>query len=55
MRKLEKWKKTLDEGGYICAIFMNLSKVFDTLNSNLLIAKLGDCGFDTKALYYIKN
>ena len=55
MHKLEKWKKTLDEGGYICAIFMNLSKVFDTLNSNLLIAKLGARGFDTKALYYIKN
>ena len=55
MRNLEKWKKTLGKGGYICAIFMNLSKVFDTLNNNLLIAKLGACEFDTKALYYIKN
>ena len=38
---LEKRKKALDKGGYICAIFMDLSKAFDTLNRNLLIAKLG--------------
>ena len=55
MHMLEKWKKTLDKGGYICAIFMDLSKVFDTLNRNLLIAKLGAYGFDTKALHYIKS
>ena len=26
MRMLEKWKKAMDKGGYICAIFMDLSK-----------------------------
>ena len=52
---LERWKKTLDKGGYIFAIFMDLSKAFDTLNYILLIAKLGAYGFDTKALYYIKS
>ena len=30
MRILERWKKTLDKGGYICAIFMDLSKAFDS-------------------------
>ena len=31
MSMLESWKKTLDKGGYICAI---LSKAFDTLTTN---------------------
>ena len=52
---LEIWKKVLDKGGYICAIFMDLSKAFDTLNHNLLIAKLGADGFETDALRYMKS
>ena len=28
---LEIQKKALDKGGYICAIFMDLSKAFETL------------------------
>ena len=56
MSMLGRWKKTLDKGGYICAIFMDLSKAFNnTLNHKLLISKLGVYGFDTKALYYIKS
>ena len=55
MCMLEMWKKTLDKGGYVCAIFMDLSKAFDTLNHNLIIAKLGAYGFDEKALNYMKS
>ena len=55
MHMLEKWKQALDKGGCICAIFMDFSKVFDTLNHNLLITNLGAYVFDTKALYYIKS
>ena len=33
---------------------MDLSKAFDTLNLNLLIAKLGAYGFETDALRYMK-
>jgi len=55
MCMLEMWKKTLDKGGYVCAIFMDLSKAFDTLNHNLIIAKLGAYGFGSKALSYMKS
>ena len=55
MSMLERWKKTSDKAGYICAIFMDLSKAVDILNHKLLRAKLGVYGFDTKALYYIKS
>ena len=48
-------KKVLDKAGYICAIFMNLSKAFGTLNHNLLIAKLGAYGSKTDALRYMKR
>ena len=34
---LEKWKNTLDKGGFVCAIFMELSKAFDAMNQDLLI------------------
>ena len=34
---------------------MDLSKAFDTLNHNLLIAMLGAYGFETDALRYMKS
>ena len=34
---------------------MDLSKAFDTLHLNLLIAKLGAYGFETNALRYMKS
>ena len=52
---LEMWKRILDQGGYICAIFMDLSKAFGTLNHDLLISKLGVYGFETYALRYMKS
>ena len=27
----EKWKNTLDKGAFVCAMFMDLSKAFDTI------------------------
>ena len=35
---IERWKHTLDQNGYGGAIPMNLSKAFDTINHDLLIA-----------------
>ena len=50
MFMLEMWKNTLDKEGYVSAIFMDLSKVFDTLNHDLLIAKSGAYGFERDSL-----
>ena len=52
---LEMWKNELDKGVYISAIFMDLSKVFETLNHNLLIAKLGTYGFERDSLSFMKS
>ena len=52
---LEKWKNTLDKGGFICAMFMDLSKAFDTKNHDLLIAKLGAYGFQKDTLSFMKS
>ena len=37
---IEKWKKVLHNKEYGGAIPMNLSKAFDTINHDLLVAKL---------------
>ena len=52
---IEKWRISLDKGGYGGAILMDLSKAFDTLNHDLLIAKLHAYGFDKNALKLIKS
>ena len=51
MYMLENWKNMLDKGGYVCAMFMDLSKAFDTIHHDLMIAKLVAYGFsqDKKA------
>ena len=51
----EKWKRALDKGEYVSALFMDLSKVFDTINHDLLIAKLKAYGFSKEALKLMKS
>ena len=47
---LESWKKALDEKCFAGAILTDLSKAFDCLNHELLIAKLNAYGFGMAAL-----
>ena len=52
---LDKWRIYLDNNGLGGAILMDLSKAFDAVNHNLLIAKLQTYGFCMKALKLIKS
>ena len=52
---LEIWKKALDGKGTAGAILTDLSKAFDCLNHNLLIAKMAAYGFEESALQFIHN
>ena len=50
---IERWKMSLDKGGFAAGILMDLCKAFDTINHQLLIAKLHDYGFTKNALQLI--
>ena len=52
---LEKWKKSLDKGGYAGGVLMDLSKAFETLNHELLTAKLHAYGFSKSVVELIGN
>ena len=52
-RLIENWKKALDEKFFVGAVLMNLSKAFDCIPHDLLIAKLHACGFSEKTVTFI--
>ena len=52
---VERWKQSLDRGGIAGGILMDLSKAFDTINHQLLIAKLHAYGFDLASLEIIMD
>ena len=55
LKMLKNFKEALDKGNSVSAIFMDLFKAFDTLNHDLLIAKLEAYGFSAKSLSYIHS
>ena len=52
---LEKWKRSIDKGDASGALLTDMSKAFDCLSHELLIAKLEAYGFSYHALKLIHN
>ena len=52
---VEKWRKTLDEGGKTGVVLADVSEAFDCTDHNLLIAKLNACWFEERSLEFIHS
>ena len=53
---IEKWRKTLAKGGETGVVLTDLSKAFDRIDHNLLIAKLDADGFEKQSIdFFIRT
>ena len=53
IRIVEEWKENLDNNFIVGAVLTDLSKAFDGIPHDLLIAKLSACGLNSDSLCYI--
>ena len=51
-RLIEEWNEKLDNGFFAGAVLIDLSKTFDCIPHDLLIAKLNAYGFDKKSIVF---
>ena len=52
---IESWKKAIDNNKKAGAVLTDLSKAFDSLNHELLLAKLEAYGFDQSSLNFVHS
>ena len=50
---IEKWQKALDIGDHAGALLTDLSKVFDCIDHELLLAKPNAYCFESRSLYFL--
>ena len=55
LRLIENWKVALDRNLFTRAVLMDLSKTFDCISHDLLIAKLHAYGFIFEALAFLNS
>ena len=55
IRMLEQWKHCLDNSGVVMTVLMDLSKAYDCIPHDLLIAKRHAYGLNTNALYLLHS
>ena len=51
----EKMVCLVDEGKAVDVVYLDFSKVFDTVSHSILLEKLAACGFESSTLSWAKN
>ena len=55
IRTVEDWRREVDKGNVIAAVFIDFSKAFDSIVHPLLLTKLQSIGINNKALDWFKD